>query len=66
MKNQTYRVGARVVFISKHGSSTRNGRVVVVTIHGNGSDASGIAHGIKFGDGYKMWAYPQELTPAPA
>lgn len=63
---RTYEAGARVIFNSKHGNSARNGQVAVITIHGNGSDDSGIAHGIKFDDGHEMCVYPQELTPAPS
>ena len=58
-----YNVGAKVIFRSKHGESIRTGQKAEVFIHGNGTDESGVAHGIKFADGHQMWAYPQELMP---
>ena len=62
-KTKKYAAGSEVVFNSKHGKSIHSGKTAEVTIHGNGTDESGVAHGIKFGNGHEMWAYPQELTP---
>gem|GEM_PF-6413935 len=59
----SYEVGAKVIFHSKHGESRYTGQKANVTIHGNGTDESGLAHGIEFADGHVMWAYPQELIP---
>ncbi len=58
-----YGVGAKVIFRPKHGTSARTGQKARVFVHGNGTDESGVAHGIKFADGHILWAYPQELTP---
>jgi len=60
---QKYAVGTKVIFNSKHGKNPNSGKTAEVTTHGNGTDESGVAHGITFEGGHQMWAYPQELKP---